>query len=193
MKDFLYKCWKNILDFISDVQVTRKPFFILLGSISPKIKGPQIREMLELLLPGDILLGKFDHYLGSKMIPGDFSHAAFYAGDIDGGKDIVFHALGRGVVKEDFLSFSRRDKILILRPNVTSQEINIAIKKAKDSEGVPYDYGFNFKDDTKFSCTEFVYYVYGDCLGKLNLKLDKNNVLMPDDYLKINAKIIYKT
>ncbi|MCQ8182584.1 YiiX/YebB-like N1pC/P60 family cysteine hydrolase [Methylomonas sp. SURF-1] len=127
--------WEKFLTFFGDIKIYPHPLFIVYDPGSYRIKGPDLREILEILQPGDILLRGYDNYLDGKFIGGTFSHAGFYfgeateadrpaarAGTQENGKDwftpgkqMVVHSMAEGVFMEDILTFTRCDKIAVLR------------------------------------------------------------------------------
>jgi len=121
-----------------------------------RLKGFEIRQILDVIKPGDILLRRNEGWLTAKAIPGYFMHAALYIGD---GK--VAHAVTKGTQKEDILDFLRTDSVALLKPLTKSEQIKkaIAIGMELAVEHIPYD--FEFKDDNgKIYCTEFVNICY---------------------------------
>ena len=177
-----YTIKAKILSFFSDIRLYWCGV-ILFGDSHYKIKGPQMRKVLDLVKPGDVFLRKYDHYLGSVLIKGFWSHAAIYVGN-----NQVIHMLGDGITQEDILTFMRCDHIAILRcRDTTLTLIPIAIEKARNqmvrnflpagSRQVAYDYNFE-EGDEKFYCTEFVSFCYGypkfEQAGK---------IILPDDFL----------
>ncbi|MGZ8191597.1 MAG: hypothetical protein ACXWTS_10275 [Methylococcaceae bacterium] len=133
--------WEKFLTFFGDIKIYPHPLFIVYDPGSYRLKGPDVREILEKLQPGDILLRGYDNYLDGKFIGGTFSHAAFYYGEATDekdralalsksplaveyssdenlfrpGKQMVVHSMAEGVFMEDILTFTRCDKIAILR------------------------------------------------------------------------------
>lgn len=122
--------WEKFLTFFGDLKVYAHPFFVVYDPGSYRIKGPDVRQILGLLQPGDILLRGYDNYLDGKFIGGTFSHAGFYYGKADtcpfadndprkgffvAGEQMVVHSMAEGVFMEDILTFTRCDKIAILR------------------------------------------------------------------------------
>jgi hypothetical protein len=128
--------WEKFLTFFGDIKIYPHPLFIVYDPGSYRIKGPDVREILDALQPGDILLRGYDNYLDGKFIGGTFSHAGFYYGEatdaIDRplarvgqqhngkdwftpGKQMVIHSMAEGVFMEDILTFTRCDKLAILR------------------------------------------------------------------------------
>jgi len=105
------KAKKKFLSWGADIRVYKSPmFFVFFGDSHYKIKGVHMREILNTLKAGDVLLRKYDNYVGSRLIPGYWSHAAMYIGD-----DKVVHMLKGGIATEDILTFMRCDDIAILR------------------------------------------------------------------------------
>ena len=106
-----YKIKKFIINFFGNIVLFPRPMFIMFyGGVHYKIKGPNLRHIIETLKPGDILLRTYDNYLSSILIPGYWSHAAIYVGD-----NKVIHVGGDGITIEDILTFIRCDDVAILR------------------------------------------------------------------------------
>jgi hypothetical protein len=170
--------WYNIkskfLSWASDIRIYPGGF-ILFGESSYQIKGPAMRQIIEVLIPGDVMLRRYSHYLGSVIIPGYFSHATIYIGD-----DSVIHMLGEGITQEDILTFLRCDDIIILRP-IDRLLPEQAIMKAKDllTLKIPYDYDFT-NDTDKLYCTEFIDDIFDNPVWKKN----GGKKIMPDDFLR---------
>jgi len=177
MKKLFYKIKGSVLSWFSDIRIY-KGGFILWGPSSYKIKGHHMRNILNLIRPGDVLLRRYDHYIGSIFIPGFWSHAALYVG-----KGKVLHMLGDGITCEDILTFMRTDHILILR-NVSLFARKNAISEAWRlfEEHVEYDYDFDNKSLRKLYCTEFVDVCYGNVVRAHS----KNKYILPDDFLKVS-------
>ncbi len=166
----LYRLQRKLFTFLGDIKVFgwTHPMWFEINAHGYRLKGAIYRKIRNLIKPGDIILRRYEGYLSSYMIPGYWNHAGIYVGDIDGKPEQVVHAVSEGVMQEDILNFMRTDHMCILRPktkeNGTSQE---AIEKAVKVVGSPYDFGFDFKDSNRFSCTELVAYCYpGIAKGK---------------------------
>ena len=174
--NFLYNIKSKVFNFFADIRVY-KGGIVLFGVSSYKIKGHHMREIINTLKDGDVLLRRYDNYLGTFVIPGYFSHAAIYVGN-----DKIIHMLGSGVEEEDILTFLRCDDICVLR-SIDAD----AVKKALISAhlhfnfGVEYDYNFDSECPKKFYCTEFVDNCF-DYPVKKNLGSKKK--ILPDDFLK---------
>lgn len=175
--NFLYdsKIWKGFMKWFGDIKIYPYPMFIMFASTAYKIKGPDTREIMEILRPGNILLRRYDHYISGLMIKGYFTHAAIYAGD-----DKVIHMLGDGICEDDIMTFCRCDNIAVLNCSAKGAG-ELAVKKAKEqlATGVEYDFGFRSLDKKEFYCTELISFCY-------NYPLQSHaKYTMPDDFLEL--------
>jgi hypothetical protein len=179
------KWWKMFLHFIADIRVYWGGF-VLFGASAYKVKGPDMRKILDVIKPGDVLLRVYRHYIGSILVPGYWSHAAVYVGEIEGKPDRVIHMLGAGVANEDLLTFMRCDGIVILRCN-KPELIKPAIVKAKSylDAGTDYDFGF-IRGDTQLYCSELIHQIYGK-----PPEIQYKKYILPDDLLCNLFDIIY--
>ena len=172
----LYNAKSRILSFVSDIRIY-KGGFILFGDSHYKIKGPETRAILNVIEPGDILLRRYSNYLGSKFIPGYYSHVAIYVGE-----NTVVHMLGSGIVSEDILTFLRCDDICVLRSKNRYEAEQAVINVYKHLEaGVPYDYNFDHDSAERFYCTELI----DNCYDYKVKKLLNKRQIMPDDFLAL--------
>ncbi|MHA2279954.1 MAG: YiiX/YebB-like N1pC/P60 family cysteine hydrolase [Promethearchaeota archaeon] len=131
-----------------------------------------------MIQPGDIVIRRFEGYIDKWFIPGFWNHAGLYIGDDSDKPEQVIHAVSEGVIQEDLLNFMRTDYMLILRAPAGKEE---AISKAKSIVGQPYDFGFDFVDTNRFSCTELVAYCYpGIVEGKK--RFGKKTIVADDFY-----------
>jgi hypothetical protein len=177
-KDTCYNIKRALVSWGADIRFY-KGGIILFGSSYYKLKGYHIRSILTLVEPGDILLRKYDHYLGSRLIPGFWSHASIYVGD-----EVVVHMLGHGITVEDILTFTRADHMLILRHenrDVALKAVARAIELSRRPHPIEYDYNFDETDISKFYCTEFVNVCYDNIVNSYM----KGKDIMPDDFLRV--------
>jgi hypothetical protein len=130
--------YERFLTVFGDIKVFPWPLFLLYQPKGYQVRGEDVREVIERIQPGDILLRGHKSYLDGYFIPGYFSHAGLYLGEVteqdrryvseagsgqhrDGrrlfvtGKQIVVHALAEGVLMEDVIQFCRCDYMAILR------------------------------------------------------------------------------
>lgn len=144
----------KFLSWVADIRVYTGGA-VFFGASSYGIKGPDMRNILSILHPGDVLLRRYDHYMGTFFIPGYWGHAALYEG-----ADQVLHMLGKGITKEDILTFMRTDHIAILRCE-DEEKVKGAIEKAQKlyDQGTEYDYEFEAGDDQLY-CSEFIWQIF---------------------------------
>ncbi len=121
----------RLLTVFGDIKVFRHPLWIVYDPGGYRVKGRDMRALLDLLKPGDILVRGFTAYLDGKVIPGYFSHAGLYLGETTPadlahvpekardrfvtGKQVMIHAIAEGVLMEDVLDFGRCDRLAVLR------------------------------------------------------------------------------
>ena len=218
--DKIYNCF---LTFFGDLKVFKFPMFIIYDPGSYKVKGEDIRQVIKIIRPGDILVRGYINYLDGYFIPGFFSHAGLYLGavvqsdakelnpgqlqDFRTGEQRVIHAMAEGVFMEDIINFCRCDYMAILRrrPEIESEEskkINFeyVFHNALQNLGKQYDFKFDFSDFTKLSCTELV---YACCKGFMNdydvkvrnkrVLLMKKRMIIPDDFIKSKLELVWKS
>jgi len=172
-----YNLKSGFIGWFGNIKLYKHPFFVLLGHAAYKIKGQHMREILNILEPGDILLRRYDHYISGLMIPGYFTHGALYSGD-----NMVTHLLGQGITVEDILVFTRCDDIAIIRctdPALVNEALTRSNKQVE--KGVEYDYDFNTESPDRLYCTEFTAYCYQ--YPKMIHK--KKGLILPDDHLSL--------
>lgn len=183
----LYRLQRKLFTFLGDIKVFgwKHPLWFEVNAHGYRLKGEHYRTIHKLIQPGDILIRRFDGYLSSYMIPGFWNHAGIYIGD-DGNKpEQVIHAVSEGVIQEDLLNFMRADHMAVLRPQ--KRNYQEAVDKAKSIVGKPYDFGFDFQDANRFSCTELVAHCYPG-LVEGSKKFGKQ-VIIADDFYGCNDMI----
>lgn len=152
--------WQQFLTIIGNIKIYKTPCFIQYSKeeYDYKVRGNVIREINNLLQPGDIVLRHYDNYLDSFLIPGYYSHSSIYIGD-----NKIIHAVAEGVKEIDVIDFCQCDGICVLRP---IKEQSKAIEFAKNNLGKAYDFKFNTEDSSEFYCHELV----ANCYKDLNIK-----------------------
>jgi hypothetical protein len=127
----------RFLTMFGDIKIFPGPLFFLYDPGSYLVKGEDMREVIKIVQPGDILLRGYTNYLDGRFIPGYFSHVGFYLGPIDRkeleaewsdeytpldqlkglktGEQMVIHSMAEGVFMEDVLNFCRCDYMAVLR------------------------------------------------------------------------------
>lgn len=217
------KIYNGFIRFFGDIKVFKFPFFMVYDPGSYKVKGEDIRQVINIIKPGDMLVRGYVNYLDGYVIPGFFSHAGLYLGNVPesaknelkpeqfanfkSGEQIVIHSMAEGVFMEDIINFCRCDFMLILRRNpaieseaskgVTFEQVFHAALK---NLGKGYDFKFDFSDFTKLSCTELVYACCKDFLADYDVKVRtekvmfmKKRLISPDDFVNSKLDIVWKS
>jgi uncharacterized protein YycO len=180
---------KKLIKLTGDIYLHKYPMFIVYKPDQHRLKGDKIREILNTIQPGDILLRRFDSYLNTILTPGFWGHAGLYIGN-----NSIIHSIGKGVIEEDILNFCRTDSLAVLNANVIFKVKNNAIKNIKKLKGSKYDFKFNSNDD-KYYCTELIDVVYNGIFYKDYKKIMSNYILTPDgiyDSIKVTKNLIFK-
>ncbi len=210
----------GFLKFFGDIKIFKFPFFILYDPGSYKVKGYEVRKVIDSVKAGDIMVRGYSNYLDGYFIPGFFSHAGLYLGetkktdavmpeivekDFYEGKQVVIHSMAEGVFMEDLINFCKCDYLVILRRNQQTEpgvdfgeDFKNVYRKAMKNLGKGYDFKFDFSDYGNLSCTELVYVCNEDFLPLYNVKLKKRRVLLasreiliPDDFITKEFEIVF--
>ena len=146
------KLWKHVLMKIIP--------FIRFSMYYTDFTGVQYNALNKVLHPGDVLLCIDKRKLTTKLIPGEFSHAAMCISR-DGVWEIAemtHHNYEKSCL---FDVCKQSDRVVILRPQLPLGQINSAIDKCKSFEGVDYDITFSLGVEALY-CSEMVYESYSE-------------------------------
>jgi hypothetical protein len=217
------KMYNGFIKFFGDIKVFKFPMFLLYDPGSYKVKGDDIRQVIKTVQPGDILLRGYVNYLDGYVIPGFFSHAGLYVGqvnqsdsaglkpdqldDFKAGEQMVVHSMAEGVFMEDVINFCRCDYMMILRRNLTVENeesrkttFSDVYKIALSDLGRAYDFKFDFNEFNKLSCTELVFDCckgfirdYGIDVKTRRVMFMKKRLITPDDYANSKLELIWKS
>jgi len=150
----LNSMYRNFLKIFGDIKIFPWPMFIIYNPEGYGVKGEEVRDIINQIQPGDILIRGYKRYLDGYFIPGFFSHAAIVVND-----NMIIHSMAEGVFKQDIINFCRCDYMAILRfkkgIEVDTQQF---CKNAENLLGAKYDFEFEDGDD-EYYCTELVYQV----------------------------------
>ncbi len=132
-------------------------------SVAPMVSDERREKILSLVQPGDIILETNANYptwqIMEKIAGGsDYTHAAIYEGDGKFLEATTGHESGFGVGRTDLREYLQgRLDIQILRPPYKSKEdIDAALDYARSQIGKPYDSAFDYSEDEKQYCAEYV-------------------------------------
>ncbi|MBI3260275.1 MAG: hypothetical protein HYZ54_12515 [Ignavibacteriae bacterium] len=220
--DILTTLRNSFLKFFGDIKIFKFPFFLLYDPGSYKVKGYEIRNIIDTIMKGDILVRGYANYLDGYFIPGFFSHAGLYLGKTQKsdmelsieledkfyeGTQVVMHSMAEGVFMEDIINFCKCDFLLILRRNKRAEpdidfesSFKTVYQKALECLGKNYDFKFDFSDTGNLSCTEFVYVTNEDFLHRYNVSIKerkiffgKKKLLIPDDFVTKEFDIVFSS
>jgi hypothetical protein len=193
--------WNSFLKFFGDIKVFKYPMYLLYDPGSYKVKGHEIRRVIETVQPGDILVRSYSNYLDGYFIPGRFSHVGLYVGktelaDLENvknpnrdkfyeGKQVVIHSMAEGVFMEDVINFCKCDYLVIMRRSSrTEPEVDfetdfrsVVYPKALKNLGKEYDFKFDFSNYHTLSCTELVYSCCESFIEKYGVRIQPRRVL----------------
>ena len=178
-----YNFKKWFLRWFSDIRLY-KGGIIFFGDSHYIIKGKETREILDIIQPGDVLLRRYDHYLGSILIQGYWSHAGIYVGN-----NSIIHMIGKGLTKDDILVFLRCDDIIVLRNQYKDKRKKAVETALKLYEENTCEYDYDFASGNKnFYCTEFV-----DSCYDYVVNVDGKGITLPDEFLNCKEfKIVWE-
>ena len=189
--DPIYHAQTLVSTWLGDFRLIDRPRHR--GLISPQ----QVRELREILQPGDILLERRNWFLSNAFLPGFWPHAALYLGsqqelealgvaddprvaphrneflgqDEAGHPYAVIEAISEGVVFTSLEhSVGEADAVAALRPKLADSERREAIARAFSHHEKPYDFEFDFFSNDRLVCSELVYRAYD---GMLTLPLTR--------------------
>ncbi len=181
------------------------------GLISPQ----QVDDLRAELRPGDILIERRNWYISNSLLPGFWPHAALYLGsyeelaelgvatdpraaphmsDFQGqdelGNDFaVIEAIGEGVIFTSFEhSVGETDAVVVLRPNLSEENLSEALSRALSHRGKEYDFDFDFETTDRLVCTELIFRAYDGILEipEMRLILGKPRIAA-SDYVRMWA------
>jgi hypothetical protein len=184
MNKLRLKLVKLIIRIFGNIQLFPQPLFCLLwGDSHYKIKGPEMRKILDELQEGDIIMRRYDRYLSGWLIPGYWTHTGVVVSD-----RTIIHAMTKGVVEEDVMTYLRADHIMVLRV-ANKKFINSAISKAREMLGKEYDFLFDSTNDERLYCTELVKVCYPKIFSEMEGK-----AIPPDEIVKVqNLGIVHNS
>lgn len=142
---------------------------------TPGITEPVLEELKGQMQPGDVLLVRTEGKVTTALLPGFWAHAAiglgteeqrvgleFSAGmrerlGVGGRFGHVLEGLAPRVQINPLEQCLAADHVLVLRPNISVQSRQDALKEALGYFGLPYDFEFDFTLSTRVVCTGLVY------------------------------------
>lgn len=160
-------------------------------------------QLLAALQPGDVFVVRKEFAITNYFLPGYWPHAALYLGSQDDLATLsvdqqpgfaertrllaqcpealpdrlhglrVLEAMKDGVLIRSVDSPLASDSVVILRPQLTAEQVAEGFCRAIVHEGKPYDFDFDFTCSHRMVCTEVVYRAY-DGLGPMKFQLQRH-------------------
>ena len=182
-----YGAQKMMATFMGDTRIVQREPFISEDLVQRTLAVNKLQ-------PGDIILERRNWYLSNAFLPGFWPHCALYVGtprdlkelgidygELDaeareahqrpeqGNPRVIIEAISEGVVFTSAEHSMHADYVAVLRPSLSSEQKAEVIRNAFRYHGRPYDFGFDFSDESKLVCSELLYYSFG---GLLKLELE---------------------
>jgi len=176
-KSFLYRWIAKFLTWFGDIRVDFDP---------PATRARHFRKLLKLAEPGDVICRKYDCYVDSVFIEGEYTHSGILTH-----KDKVTHSIAEGVVSHDVLDFVLdTEGFILLRPKYNSEQNVInSTKFAENQIGKPYDFLFDMREKDSFYCHELT----AGALGAGNLKVTpKKSIIYASDIFPL-CNVVYES
>lgn len=136
-----------LLKIFGDIKIFRWPLWIVYDPDMYGMSGSKIRNVLDIIKSGDVVLRGYRHYADGYFIPGDYSHSGIYIGD-----NQIVHAVAEGVTNIDILAFLMCDRCCVIRP-ISQDAAKHAVAKVQSYIGTAYDFDFS-KGDKALYCHE---------------------------------------
>ena len=142
--------------------------------------------MMKLVEPGDILCRKYDCYLDSVFIEGEYTHSGIITH-----KDKIIHSIAEGVEKIDVLDFVLdTEGFIVLRPKYDrEQNVMNVVSFAENQIGKPYDFLCEKKESETFYCHELT--AKSLAAGGIVIQ-PKKDIIYASDFFPV-CKIVYES
>ncbi len=153
--------WKNIIFSIfemmgSDIADLKIPF-VKPPRAPKRVTGNIIEHLTPLLRPGDVFITRHDDAMSNLFLPGFWPHSALWLGAEDAD---FLEAKKDGVLLRQKEETLQVDAFIVLRPKLTQNDIQEALRRARSHAGKLYDFIFDFRTSDRLVCTEVIYRTY---------------------------------
>lgn len=145
------------------------------------------QQLCQILHVGDVVITRHDFVASNLFLPGYWPHAALYIGtdkerdslaiciDDDmrkrwSGEICFLEAKKDGVLFRPLKETLDVDECIVIRPQLTPEQLSKGIKRALQHEGKGYNFDFDFFRSDQLVCTEVVFRAY-DNLGNIHFTL----------------------
>jgi hypothetical protein len=160
----------------------------------PQLPAEIAARVRALLAPGDVLVVRKEYAVTNYFLPGYWPHAALYLGDAEALTRLGIHdqehvrprwrkllgeaeercrvleSMKDGVQIRTLASPFSSDSIVVLRPQLSPDQIAQGLARVMAHEGKPYDFDFDFRRSDRLVCTAVVYRAF-DGIGAVQFPL----------------------
>ena len=162
----------------------------------PKKVTQAIRdELLGFIQPGDFFITRHNHAVTNLFLPGYWPHAALYVGENNSHEQVqwtekysTFEALKDGVHFRALEQTLNVDAFVVIRPNFSAEDKQMAIERVIQHAGKGYNFDFDFFRSDRLVCTEIIYRAY-DGLNNKSIPLKERmgqQTLSAEDLLDLS-------
>ena len=126
-----------------------------------RITDTQRERLSALLRPGDVLVTRHDDAMSNLFLPGFWPHGALFIGPQpdEPGVDVL-EAKKDGVLTRELAETVQVDSLVVLRPTLPLEQVELAIARGLSHAGKLYDFVFDFATSDRLVCTEVIYRSY---------------------------------
>ena len=152
--------------------------------VGKRVTPDIIQKIQPLLKPGDVIVTRHDDAMSNLFLPGFWPHAALFLGDSETRKQHALpeHPLASDILeaKKDGVLFRQLsdtltvDSFVVIRPNLSNEDLADALSRACSHQGKLYDFVFDFRKAERLVCTEVVYRAYHS-VGEIEFQLAKRS------------------
>jgi len=147
-----------------------------------RVTPAAIAEIKTILQAGDVIITRHDNALSNLFLPGFWPHGALYIGTesqrdalglpaIDGNHHpiCILEAKKDGVLFREIEETLSVDHFVVIRPQLSVDELRTALNRAMTHAHKLYDFEFDFSRPDRMVCTEVVYRAY-DGIGSIDFE-----------------------
>jgi len=152
-------------------------------------------ELLRFIQPGDFFITRHNHAVTNLFLPGYWPHAALYVGENNSHEQVqwtekysTFEALKDGVHFRALEQTLNVDAFVVIRPNFSAEDKQMAIERVIQHAGKGYNFDFDFFRSDRLVCTEIIYRAY-DGLNNKSIPLKERmgqQTLSAEDLLDLS-------
>ena len=152
-KKMLFSAFEMTGSDIADLKIP----FVKPPQAAKRVTAEIITEIKQHLKPGDVFVTRHDDAMSNLFLPGFWPHSALWLGAEDAD---ILEAKKDGVLLRQIEETLQVDAFVILRPVLSSEDIEEALRRARTHSGKLYDFVFDFRTSDRLVCTEVIYRTY---------------------------------